>query len=175
MGSKIYLRPASVKDAKGDWYKWLNDREVSRFLIDRFWPNTKEKQLDFVKNSLRSNNDRLIFSICLKKNDKHIGQCSLSSINWVHRYADIAILIGEKRFRKSLISLEAYRLLLEIAFDRFNLNNIKSAMVNPGVEKIHQLLGFKLVGTYKDFLLIDNKKCSIKLYSMNKLTWNKKK
>ena len=75
--------------------------------------------------------DRLVFSICLKKNDKHIGQCSLSGVNWVHRYADIALLIGNKKFRKSLYTLEVYKLLFEIAFNRLNLLNIKSATANP--------------------------------------------
>ena len=99
-GSSIYLRPANISDAKGDWYKWLNDPEVTKFLTNQFWPNTKEKQINFVKQSINSK-ERLLFSICLKKNDKHIGQCSLSGINWVHRYADIALLIGNKKFRKS--------------------------------------------------------------------------
>ena len=68
MGNKIYLRPASLSDAKGNWYKWLNDRETTKYLTERFWPNTKELQIQFVKSSVSEKN-RLIFSICLKNND----------------------------------------------------------------------------------------------------------
>ena len=173
-GSSIYLRPANIIDAKGDWYKWLNDPEVTKFLTNQFWPNTKEKQINFVKQSINSK-ERLLFSICLKKNDKHIGQCSLSGINWVHRYADIALLIGNKKFRKSLYTLEVYKLLFEIVFNRLNLQNLKSATANPVVKKIHQLQGFKHVGVYKNLLSIDNTKTDLDLYVMSKLVWNKNK
>ncbi len=174
MGSQVYLRPANISDAKGDWYKWLNDPDVTKFLTNQFWPNTKEKQIKFVKETI-NNKDRLVFSICLRKNDKHIGQCSLSGINWVHRYADIALLIGDKKFRKSLYTLEVYKLLFEIAFNRLNLLNIKSATANPIVKKIHKLQGFRFVGSFKNLLLIDNKKTDLELFELSNRAWNKNK
>ena len=171
-GSKVYLRPASIKDAKGNWFKWLNDREVTKYLTNQFWPNTKENQIKFVKGTIQSK-ERLVFSICLKKNDKHIGQCSLSYINWVHRFADIGMIIGEKKYRNGQYTLEAYKLLLETAFDRLNLENIKSSMANPVAKKLHELLGFKYVGSYKDLFLINDKKTPLNLFYMNKKMWKK--
>ena len=173
-GNKIYLRPASIADAKGNWYKWLNDREITKYLTNQFWPNTKELQIQFVKNNLKSK-DRIIFSICLKKNDKHIGQCALSNINWVYRYGDISIIIGEKKYRTGNIALESYNLLLEVAFSRLNLLNIISGTINPIAIKYHKFLGFKKVGTYKNFYLIDNKNYSQELFVMSKKSWIKKK
>ena len=58
-GNRIYLKPASLSDAKGNWYKWLNDRETTKYLVNQFWPNTKELQIQFIKNSIE-NKDRLI-------------------------------------------------------------------------------------------------------------------
>ena len=171
-GKNIYLRPASIEDAKGDWHKWLNDIEISKYLSNQFWPNTKAKQIEFVRSSI-NNKERVVFSVCLKKNHKHIGQCSLSYINWVHRYADIGVIIGDKKFRKGTYALEVCKLLLQIGFERFNLENIKSASANPVATKFHQLIGFKLIGTYKNLLLIDGEKISLKLFSINKKTWKK--
>ena len=173
MGNIIYLRPASLSDAKGNWYKWLNDRETTKYLTERFWPNTKELQIQFVKRSVSEKN-RLIFSICLKNNDKHIGQCALSYINWVHRFADISIIIGEKKFKKGTIALESYNLLLQIAFERLNLLHVKSAMCNPIAEKYHNFLGFKKVGTYKKIFFIDNKHFDMKLYCISGKDWLRK-
>ena len=53
-GKNIYLRPASIEDAKGNWYKWLNDIEISKYLSNQFWPNTKAKQIEFIKSSLNN-------------------------------------------------------------------------------------------------------------------------
>jgi RimJ/RimL family protein N-acetyltransferase len=172
-GNKIYLRPASISDAKGNWYKWLNDREITKYLTERFWPNTKELQIQFVKNNI-SARDRLIFSICLKNNDKHVGQCALSYINWIQRYANISIIIGEKKFRKGTIALESYNLLLQIAFERFNLLNVKSSLCNPIAEKYHNFLGFKKVGIYKKLFFIDNKYFDFKLYILSRKDWLRK-
>jgi RimJ/RimL family protein N-acetyltransferase len=171
-GKDVYLRPASIEDAKGDWYKWLNDVETTQYLTNQFWPNTKAKQIEFVKNSLNSK-ERVVFSVCLKKNHKHIGQCSLSYINWVHRFADIGVIIGDKKSRKGIYALEVYRLLLQISFERFNLENIKSGASNPVAIKFHQLLGFKHIGTYKNLFLVNGKKTSLKLFSINRNTWKK--
>ena len=172
-GNKIYLRPASIADAKGNWYKWLNDRDVTKYLTNQFWPNTKELQIQFVKNNLKSK-ERIVFSICLKKNDKHIGQCAISYINWVHRFGDITILIGERKYRTGNIALEAYNLLLEIAFDRLNLLNINSGLCNPIAKKYHKFLGFKKAGIYKNLFLIDNKSYNLELYTISKKSWKKK-
>ena len=51
---------------------------------------------------------------------------SLSNINWMHRYATIGILIGEKNYNKGIYATEAYALILKIAFLRLNLLNVKA-------------------------------------------------
>ena len=172
-GNQIYLRPASLSDAKGNWYKWLNDRETTKYLVDRFWPNTKELQIQFIKNSIE-NKSRLIFCVCLKRNDKQIGQCALSYINWVHRFADISIIIGEKKYKKGTLALETYNLLLQIAFERLNLLNVKSATCNPMAEKFHKFLGFKKVGSFKKIFFIDNKYLDLHYYCMRRKDWLQK-
>lgn len=169
-GTKIYFRPASINDAKGNWYKWLNDRETTKYLTNQYWPNTKSQQIYFIKSALKTR-ERIVFSICLNKNNKQIGVCSLSSINWVHRYADIAVVIGERKYRNGHYSLEIYKLLLQVAFNFFNLKNIKSATANPIATKIHQLIGFKKAGSFKNLILVDDKKLSLDLFYLSKKMW----
>ena len=172
-GNQIYLRPASLSDAKGNWYKWLNDRETTKYLVNQFWPNTKELQIQFIKNSIK-NKDRLIFCVCLKRNDKQIGQCALSHINWVHRFADISIIIGEKKYKKGTLALETYNLLLQIAFERFNLLNVRSATCDPMTKKFHEFLRFKKAGFFKEFIFIDNKYFDLQYYCMRRKDWLQK-
>ena len=46
--------------------------------------------------------NRLALSIVTIEDDKHIGVVSLNYINWIHRYADPAIVIGEKKYQGKL-------------------------------------------------------------------------
>ena len=34
---------------KTDWYKWVNDQDLSKFLNQGFFPNTKESQKKYRK------------------------------------------------------------------------------------------------------------------------------
>ena len=91
VGKSIYLRAPEREDLDGKWYEWLSDPEISQYLADRTWPNNKDKQKDFFESfNNKSFSERLVLAICLKENNKHIGICNLSSINYIHRYADIA-------------------------------------------------------------------------------------
>ena len=96
IGSKVYLRAPSLEDAEGPWYEWFSDPETTKYLADRYLPNSKENQVSFF-HSLNNSYDRVVFSICKIDNDEHIGVCGLSAINWFHGYADIAYIIGKKQ------------------------------------------------------------------------------
>jgi len=168
-GKKILLRPPILADAKGDWYQWFNDPETTQWLIDRFWPNSKADQIQFFKYS-QQNKSSLILSVINRKNGKHVGICSLSSINWVHRFADIALVLGDKNFRKGTIAIEIIKLLLDIAFLKLNLENLKGAYVSDNIitPKLLKIFKFKTVGKFEDLCLIKNKKNSLILVQLSK-------
>ena len=45
VGKKIYLRHPTEDDVQGKWHEWFSDEEITKFMCDRFWPNSKEAQL----------------------------------------------------------------------------------------------------------------------------------
>ena len=143
----VYLRHPTLQDARGPWHEWLSDEETTRRLGLRYWPNSIERQVAFYESCIKDD-ERLVLSIVDIATDKHIGICNLSSINWVHRYCDIAIVMGDKDFRKGPHTLEAMSLLLRTAFLRFNLRIVKSsyAASNEASKAIHDVLKFREVG-----------------------------
>lgn len=151
IGRSIYLRAPTVDDLQGHWHEWFSDFETTQYLGDRFWPNTPELQKEFFQ-SIQHSQNRLVLSIVDQKTDIHIGVCNLSAINWVHRFADIALVIGEKKYRNGQIALETCSLLLEIAFLRLNLLNLKGAFIasNPLTELIVKIFDFDIVGRDKN-------------------------
>jgi RimJ/RimL family protein N-acetyltransferase len=174
VGKHVYLRAPTEEDALGHWHEWFSDEEATKHLADRFWPNTREEQLAFLK-SLGDRN-RLALSVICKENDRHIGVVSLSSINWVHRYADIAIVIGDKEYHRGAYSIEAFSLMLKSAFVRLNLKTIKSAYAasNEASRTIHSVFKFTTVGTYKNILFIDGRWDDLVAAMLDQETWLKR-
>ncbi len=147
VGQHVYLRHPTPQDVEGSWHEWLSDEETTRWLGMRYWPNSVEQQREFYENSKKSK-DQLVLSIVDKATDKHIGVVSLGGINWLHRYSDIAIVMGEKDFRSGPYMLEAMSLMLSTAFLRLNMRIVKSVYLatNEASQKIHDVFRFKQVG-----------------------------
>jgi len=171
IGKHVYLRHPTEEDALGKWHEWFSDEQTTKYLAERFWPNSKEAQLDFLK-SLRDRS-RLALSVVTNANDEHIGVVSLSSINWVHRYADVAIVVGEKQYHKGAYSVEAFGLILKVAFLRLNLRTIKSgyASSNEASNAIHSVFKFTEVGRYKNLLCIDGHYDDLVVSMLDQDTW----
>ena len=124
IGKHVYLRHPTEEDANGKWYEWFSDEETTKYLEARYWPNCIENQLEFY-NALIKDKRNLVLSIVTRSDDVHIGVLSLSNINWVHRYAEVVMVIGEKSYRKMPYTLEAHILQHKVAFFRLNLLNLK--------------------------------------------------
>ena len=168
IGKFVYLRSPEKEDVSGRWHEWFSDYKITKYLADRWWPNSIEAQESFF-NEINKSKNRLVLSIIDIKNDKHIGVCNLSGINWVHRYADIAVIIGEKEYNSGVHSLETYGLLIEIAFKRLNLKTLKSFYVaeHKAAEKISKTFGFKKVGCFEKSFFNGEKYVDINIDQLN--------
>jgi ribosomal-protein-alanine N-acetyltransferase len=172
IGKSVYLRAPCLEDIDGNWYQWFSDPEVTQYLVDRFWPNTKELQEDFYE-SIKSSRERLVLSICLSETDEHIGVCNLSAINWVHRYADIALVIGEKKYRNGVIAVETMSLLLNIAFNRLNLQNIKASHIvtNPSTPVLLKIFGFREAGRFSKVFYFHGDYVDFVVSQLSRVDW----
>ena len=158
IGKNIYLRAPESEDIDSDWYTWFSDPETTKYLADRNLPNTKEKQQLFLEE-MKNSNTRIVLIICDKENDESIGVGNLSSISWVHRKADVALVIGNKSYRNGTTAVETMTLLLKIAFQKLNLKNLLShRLSNHDLTKaIEKIFEFKQVGCLEDINFMDGK------------------
>ena len=157
VGKSIYLRHPTLEDVKGDWYEWLSDPEITKYLSERYWPNSIESQSEFFNNLQKSKN-KLVLAVCDIKTDKHIGITSLNNINWVHGFAEIALIIGDKNYQSGLNAIESTSLLLKIAFTKLNLKNILSKYISghPVTPLLLKRFGFREAGKLLNYIEIDN-------------------
>jgi len=153
VGNKVYLRALNEQDAEGNWYKWFNDQEVTKYVEKGIFPNTKEKQKAHLINMQNSSSD-LLLAIIDKKTHAHVGVIGLHNINWIYRKAEISIILGEKGAWGADSGLEAMALMIGHGFEKLNLNKIYAGQ-HEGLgkwRKTLELIGFKTEGVLKDEL-----------------------
>jgi RimJ/RimL family protein N-acetyltransferase len=150
-GKRIYLREVRPSDVNERYYRWMNDPEVTRYLESRFFPNATEKLHDYVVGKL-GDRDNVFLAIVLKEGDRYIGNIKLGPIQWIHRLADIGLLIGEKDCWGKGYATEAIQLVSDYAFNVLNLHKLNAGCYGPneGSARAFQKAGFVVEGVRKE-------------------------
>jgi RimJ/RimL family protein N-acetyltransferase len=167
VGGKIMLRPLTEADVDGGYPHWFNDAEVCRENSHHVYPYTREQALEFIR-SLPGKKNMLVLAVCEKTSGKHVGNISLQDINFVHRSAEMAIILGEKACWGKGIGKEAARLLAEHGFRALNLHRIGSGTfeTNIGFQKIAVSLGMQLEGTRRQAAFKDGRWLDVLEYGL---------
>lgn len=149
-GKRIYLREVRLSDVNEQYYRWLNDGEVSQFLETRFFPQSLASIEKYVEN-LSISCDSVFLAIIIKKTNKHIGNIKIGSINWIHRFADVALVLGDKTNWGKGYATEAIKLIVDYAFTTLNLHRLNAGIYanNVGSLKAFLKAGFKEEGTQR--------------------------
>lgn len=158
VGKRLYLRPLLKSDITEIYLSWLNDAEVTRYIETGLFPVTKKDLEEFYKKIKVSKTD-IMFAIIDKKHDLHIGNIKLGGINWVHRFADLGIMIGDEKSRGKGYGTEACILAIEYAFKRLNLNKVFLGCHSNNIAaiKTYKKVGFRIEGRLKKMLNVDGK------------------
>ncbi|HAH21855.1 MAG TPA: hypothetical protein DCL49_13265 [Candidatus Omnitrophica bacterium] len=150
-GEKIYLRAPKTEDLRGCWYRWFNDWEVTKYQNKGIVPNTRQKQREYFHSILKSKND-VLFAIVDKKSDRHIGCVGIHKIDWIHRSAELGIVIGEKKFWGKGCGKEAWNLATWYGFNVLNLHRISAFIfrVNTASKRSALASGFRIEGLLRE-------------------------
>lgn len=153
VGKRIYLREVRPSDVNERYYRWMNDPEVTYFLESKFYPNSLEGLREYVTSKL-GDHDNVFLAIVLKEGDRHIGNIKLGPINWIHRFGDVGLIIGEKDCWGQGYATEAISLIARYAFDVLNLHKLTAGChaTNFGSLKAFQKAGFVVEGVRQQHL-----------------------
>lgn len=122
-GEQIYLRPIALSDADGAYPSWLNNPEVCRYNSHGDTLYTGEMAQTYIENVV-NNPSYAVFAICLREDDRHVGNISLQQVSAKNSCAEFAILIGEPSVFGKGIGYESGRLLLDYAFNTLKLHRL---------------------------------------------------
>lgn len=158
IGKKCYLRPLQDSDLSEEYVQWLNDPLVTRYLGFGRFPVGKKELAGSVKRFRGSKSDVLL-AIMDKKTDLHIGNVALNRIHWVHRNTDTGLVIGRKEFWGKGYASEAWKLVLDYAFNKLNLHKVIATVVagHDASQAALEKLGFKVEGRCREEFFLDGK------------------
>lgn len=149
-GERIYLREVRVEDVNDNYYRWMNDEEITAYTESRFKPYSIEKLKDYV-TKIDGQDNSVFLAIIERSKDKHVGNIKLGNINWIHRTGDIGIIIGEKNFWGKGYGSEAIKLITAYAFNKLNLHKVWAGCYefNKGSIAAFKKAGFSKEGILK--------------------------
>lgn len=154
-GKRIYLRGIRPQDAEGDYCRWMNDNEVTRYLESRFTPHSVQSIASFI-TQVNESSDSVLFAIVVRDGNTHIGNIKIGSINWIHHYADVGLLIGSKAHWGKGFATEALNLVVEYAFRELNLHRLEAGCYSNNIGSIK---AFKKAGFIEEGIMEERYLC----------------
>lgn len=155
--------PSKHAVEKTEWYNWFNNVKFTKYLIHHgLFPNTIDNQKIVLKRMIESNKKKigLFLLIAEKKTHRLVGVSSLSKIDWINRSAYMAVIMSPFRKKDFVFnSVETKALLTKHAFEKLNLNKVRTSQVLELAEwqKYSNLFGYKVEGIARSHYLKDNK------------------
>lgn len=140
-GKKVLLRPFEDTDIPA-LHRWMNDPAVRGGII-RTWPMNQINARAWFEER-KSSLSALAFIIEYMEDSTSIGVVGLQDIHWIHRKAEVWIMLGDKtRWGQGLAS-EAVLLMKQYAFSSLGLEKLylHVSTVNPAAEKVYRNTGF---------------------------------
>ncbi len=155
---RIYFRPMKLEDAKlvSQWY---NDTDTKRYMSTTV-RGYKYSPRD-IKKEIKENNpkEELWFMVCLRSDNKPIGQAGIDDLDFLDRRGEIFFLIGDKNEKGKGYSREIVRLLLDYAFKKMKLNSLFATVTVENIPslKVLEKAGFKKIGIRRQYNYIGGK------------------
>ena len=146
------VRPLREDDAE-EYFVWFDDLEVCRGNSHHRFPESLESVKNYIRHT-KEDRTVLVFAIIELASQRHIGNISLQSINYIDRNAELAILCGDKESWGKGYGTEAVQELVRHAFQALNLHRIYLGTLdsNLKMQKLALKAGFLEEGRRKDAL-----------------------
>lgn len=155
---RFYYRTLTLEDVNEAYIRWMNDKDVCKYLESRFIDHNYDTVCSYVKNVLNNNTVNL-FGIFNISTDSHIGNIKLD-VDITHKKAEIGLLIGEKQWWGKGVATEAIKAIANYGFTECEIEKIEAGCYysNKGSLSAFQKVGFKIEGRTRASWLLEGKR-----------------
>lgn len=155
-GEKVHLRAICAEDASAEYLNWINDAETTKGLVTGTFPSNMEDLRNYLSH-VSKDPKTVMFAICLKGSNQHIGNIKLDNFDWVSRTAELGVLLGAKDSWGKGVGTDSCTLLLNYAFNQLNLRKVSLTVYdnNPGAIRLYEKLGFQTEGRLRKHIFAE--------------------
>ena len=146
-GTLVNLRAHDLDDLERN-HRWLNDRDVMRFLTSRYQYSLMAEEAWMREHTLKQPSYANASFAIVTKDGRHIGNTGLHHGSPEDRACDLGIMIGEKDCWGRGYGTDALRTLVGFAFDEMNMNRVELDVYafNERAIRSYEKAGFILEG-----------------------------
>lgn len=151
---KVYLRPVEKGDMES-FYKAVQNEDI-RYMTGTTREFTMEDLYEHYER-ITSDETRYDFAVCLKEDDRLIGDLFIIDIDRTNRKAGFRIALHSPAYLNKGYGPEAVRLAMQFAFERLDLNRLQLEVFshNKRALKAYEKAGFKREGTVREALYMN--------------------
>jgi RimJ/RimL family protein N-acetyltransferase len=149
-GRLVRLRALEPADAERA-YKWINDREVTQYLMARY-PYSMEFEKEFLAGASKENGFSEVRLAIETRDGEHIGICGLHRGRPEDRCTTLGIMVGEKDYWSNGYGTDAVVTLLRFAFHQINMHRVTLHVFefNERALACYRKSGFLEEGRYRE-------------------------
>jgi len=156
-GKLVRLREYHKDDIPTLW-KFVNDVEIRKNLISGIpypW-RFEEEEKWYEEQSAKG--DLYNFAIERKEDEKYIGGCGITKVDWKNSVATVGIFLGKKYLSQGYGS-DAMRVLVKFIFDQMNIHKVilHAFSFNKRAIRSYEKVGFKVEGNLRKQIFRDGK------------------
>lgn len=146
-GGKVRLVPLDVDRHLDNYVRWLNDPQVTRWMLVGDLPLTRLAERDYLEQAGRGSDTELIFAI-ETLDGEHIGGSGMHRIDYRHGTAITGTFIGRTDLWRQGYGLDSVQVRTRYAFDVLGLRLLRSEAFadNAGSVRMLQRAGYREVG-----------------------------
>ena len=156
--SDILLRELTNDDINGYYLDGFKNDDVIKFLEVDGRNLTKQKVIDYIEHGKKTKS-YYMYAICLKDNNKQIGNLKIGPINKNHMLSDLVTVIWDKSQWGKGLATVAIKLGNKIAFEKYNIRKLTGGMIsdNIGSIKAYTKAGWFIEGKLQNHYIIEGK------------------
>jgi RimJ/RimL family protein N-acetyltransferase len=171
-GRLVRLRALDLDDVERA-YSWVNDREVTQYLMLRY-PMSRAQEEKFLKDAATEGSSFPEVRLAIETRDGvHIGICGLHRARPEDRGAEFGIMIGDKSFWSNGYGTDALQTLLRFAFDQMNLHKVALGVFefNERAKACYRKCGFVEEGRFREEYFQDGQYWDVIRMSILRREW----
>jgi len=149
------LLPEHVSEA---YVGWLNDPEVIRYTYASLGATVDSVQ-EYVRAAIEAPNAAM-WRI-LADGNEHIGNIRLSNIRWMHRRAEVALMIGDRNYWGRGLAAKAIDLVACYAFEELKLHKLIAGVLKPNLssKRAFEKAGFQCEALLREHSIFNGAMC----------------